>query len=88
MQAGAIPIVILVREGTIVPHIALAQSTDFMDWSSIELKVYPDQHGNAYGLLVFPGEEVQGIEVESVKGKARVKHNPFGQKVELKIIEN
>jgi len=39
MEAGDIPIVVLVREGSVVPHIKLAQSTQFMDWSELELRI-------------------------------------------------
>ena len=39
IEAGQIPAVILVRDGAALPHIALAQSTDKMDWSNIELRL-------------------------------------------------
>ena len=40
IEAGKIPEIILVRDGTVIPHIALAQSTAQMDWSKIELRVF------------------------------------------------
>ncbi|HET7734081.1 MAG TPA: alpha-xylosidase, partial [Paludibacter sp.] len=40
IEAGEIPCIILVREGTVIPHAKLAQSTDKIDWSNIELIVY------------------------------------------------
>jgi len=33
IKAGKIPFIILVKEGSVIPHIKLAQSTDKMDWS-------------------------------------------------------
>jgi len=38
--AGQIPIVMLVRDGAVIPHIKLAQSTAQMDWSSVEKVVF------------------------------------------------
>jgi alpha-D-xyloside xylohydrolase len=37
MQTGSLPGILLVRSGSIIPHIELAQSTAFMDWSKIEM---------------------------------------------------
>jgi alpha-D-xyloside xylohydrolase len=57
MAPGPIPCAILVRSGALIPHIALAQSTAFMDWSKIELKTYgPAPH--AEGLLCLPQDHV------------------------------
>lgn len=56
IETGAVPIVVLVRDGSIIPHIALAQSTEYMDWSKIELKVYTSGK-NADGYLYIPGAE-------------------------------
>ena len=36
IEAGDIPIVMLVKEGAVIPHIQLAQSTKDMDWSKLE----------------------------------------------------
>lgn len=50
-----IPCVILVREGAVLPHVAVAQSTDKIDWKAIILKVY----GNApvaKGMLCLPSD--------------------------------
>lgn len=55
LAAGPIPAVILVRDGAILPHIALAQSTAFMDWSRLELRVFTAQGTErASGLVCLP----------------------------------
>jgi alpha-D-xyloside xylohydrolase len=56
IEAGKIPAVILVRDGTVLPHIALAQSTKDMDWSKIELAVFAMEATTAKGLIFLPGE--------------------------------
>jgi len=40
IQSGEIPCVILVKSGSEIAHIALAQSTSEMDWSTVEKKLY------------------------------------------------
>ncbi|HEX2741364.1 MAG TPA: TIM-barrel domain-containing protein, partial [Rubrobacter sp.] len=40
VPAGEVPVVMLVRDGTAIPHVGLAQSTDRIDWSEIELRVF------------------------------------------------
>lgn len=84
--AGEVPVVVLVRAGSVIPHIKLAQSTAFMDWSKLTLKAYPDAAGEASGPVVLPDEQViREVRVKSVNGKAEVVANPFGGKVKLKV---
>ncbi|MDY4601701.1 MAG: glycoside hydrolase family 31 protein, partial [Bacteroides uniformis] len=40
IEAGSLPIIRLVRDGSVIPHLKLAQSTVEMDWSKMNLKVY------------------------------------------------
>jgi alpha-D-xyloside xylohydrolase len=54
IRAGEIPAVTLVRSGAAIPHVKLAQSTDRMDWSRIELVVYGSEFPTAEGLLCLP----------------------------------
>jgi alpha-D-xyloside xylohydrolase len=54
---GALEIIVLIREGVMIPHIGLAQSTRDMDWSSLELKIYGAGSGEVSGLVAIPGEE-------------------------------
>jgi alpha-D-xyloside xylohydrolase len=56
IKAGDIPIVVLVRDGAVIPHIKLAQSTKDMDWSQIELKVYAADATQAKGKLYLPND--------------------------------
>jgi alpha-D-xyloside xylohydrolase len=56
IAAGVIPEIILVRDGTVLPHITLAQSTLQMDWSKIELTVYAKDATTAKGSVFLPGD--------------------------------
>jgi len=58
IPAGQIPVVMLVRDGSVIPHIKLAQSTSQMDWSSIEMVVFAAQAQSAKGLVCLPADNV------------------------------
>ena len=62
IKAGKIPAVILVRDGSIIPHVPLAQRTDQIDWSKIEMKTYQADAKSCTGLLFKPGDaDIQEI---------------------------
>jgi alpha-D-xyloside xylohydrolase len=52
--AGELPGIILVKDGSIIPRIQLAQSTDEMDWSAIDLIVFSDENKEASTIFVNP----------------------------------
>ena len=56
IEAGKIPAIILVRDGSIIPHAPLAQRTDQIDWSKIELREYKADAKQCEGLLFKPGD--------------------------------
>jgi alpha-D-xyloside xylohydrolase len=58
IEAGKIPVVVLVREGSVIPHIALAQSTAQMDWSTLNLVIYSTDSKKASGLVCLPSDKV------------------------------
>jgi alpha-D-xyloside xylohydrolase len=63
IEAGEIPVVILVRDGSLVPHAPLAQRTDQIKWDQIELKAYKADAKKCTGLLFRPGDtKLQTIE--------------------------
>jgi alpha-D-xyloside xylohydrolase len=58
IEAGRIPIVMLVREGAVIPHMQAAQSTARLDWSKLEMVVYAAGVPNAQGLVCLPSDNV------------------------------
>ncbi len=56
IEAGRIPAIILVRDGSIIPHVPLAQRTDQIQWYKIELKTYKADAKTCTGLLFKPGD--------------------------------
>ena len=63
IEAGEIPAVILVRDGSLIPHAPLAQRTDQIRWDQIELRPYKVDAKQCTGLLFRPGDsQIQRIE--------------------------
>jgi alpha-D-xyloside xylohydrolase len=58
IEAGALPVVMLVRDGAVIPHAALAQSTSAIDWSRLELSVFAHSAREARGLVCLPSDNV------------------------------
>ena len=63
IEAGEIPAVILVRDGSLIPHVPLAQRTDEIDWNKIEWKAYKADATTCSGLLFKPGDS----KIETIK---------------------
>jgi alpha-D-xyloside xylohydrolase len=64
IEAGAIPVVLLVRDHAVLPHLALAQNTADLDWNSVELRVFSTDGRAATGLFSLPGGDVHELSVE------------------------
>ena len=54
IECGTLPIVILVKDGSAIPHIPVAQCTDRMKWDKITWKKYLADEKKAEGLLCLP----------------------------------
>jgi alpha-D-xyloside xylohydrolase len=80
IEAGKIPVIMLVRDGAAIPHAKLAQSTKFIDWSNIELRVFGSSKAKAY--VCLPSDQVLH-QIEISGGK--VISNPFEGTTKLKI---
>ena len=56
IKVGDIPAVILVRDGSIIPHAPLAQRTDQIKWDKLEMKTYKVNATKCTGILFRPGD--------------------------------
>jgi alpha-D-xyloside xylohydrolase len=65
IEAGAIPIVLLVRDNAVIPHVAVAQSTQDIDWKNVELRVFSTSGGPASGRFALPDGEARTLTVEN-----------------------
>ena len=86
IEAGQIPAVILVRDGVALPHIALAQSTDKMDWSNIELRLFTADSSVAEGSVCFPSDNrLHHLKIKQQQDKWLLTENPLKGQVTFKI---
>lgn len=84
--AGDIPVVALVRDGAVIPHIKLAQSTSYMDWSNIDLVVYSSYIPVADGLVCLPSDKkLRKIQVSRQPDGFGLVKDPYNGKIEWEI---
>ncbi|QEE50866.1 alpha-xylosidase [Flavobacterium alkalisoli] len=86
IAAGELPIIVLVKNGTAIPHIKLAQSTKDMDWSKITLKVYAAEGTTTANAKVYlpEGEALQNITLTKKGSGFEVNSNPLNGKTAFK----
>jgi alpha-D-xyloside xylohydrolase len=86
IEAGKIPIVILIREGSVIPKIALAQSTTDMDWSKLDLVVFANNSNQAKGLVCLPSDNLlKKVSLVRRDSNFMMESDPEGGKVLWKI---
>jgi alpha-D-xyloside xylohydrolase len=83
IEAGVLAIVVLVREGSAIPHIGLAQSTSQMNWSALDLIVYTTDSENAEGLICLPSDQIlRPLSLaKTAGGKFKLVKDPLAGKV-------
>jgi alpha-D-xyloside xylohydrolase len=86
IEAGKIPIVLLVREGAVIPHIGVAQSTLQMDWSKLELVVFAKDATAAKGLVCLPSDnQLRELSLTKQGDSFKLTSNPLAGKVNWNI---
>ncbi len=86
IPSGKIPAIILVRDGAVIPHIALAQSTLDMDWSVLELITYSAGSAFLSGKVCLPeNNQLHEITVMKRGGGYQLVNDPLKGKTTWKI---
>ena len=86
IEPGEIPVVMLVRDGTVLPQIKLAQSTMQMDWSELELKVFASDADEAEGMICLPSDnQLHKIRLSVEDNQFKLTDNPLEGKTEMKV---
>jgi alpha-D-xyloside xylohydrolase len=86
IKTGKIPVVILVRDGAVIPHIKLAQSTQDMDWSKLDLVVFASAVQKVTGLICLPSENTLHEVTLVKKGSSfALADDPFAGKISFTI---
>ena len=85
IAAGQIPIVLLVKDHSVIPHIKVAQSTSEMDWNDVELRVFATDNSQATGLFSLPDGDPQTLKLNISQRAPAMIDDPFQGKVKWRI---
>jgi alpha-D-xyloside xylohydrolase len=85
IAAGQIPVVLLVKDHSVLPQLRVAQSTKDMDWDNVELRVFSTDVASASGLFTRPGSELQTLSLIPRGRSFALREDPQGGKVKWEI---
>ncbi len=78
IAAGELEVIMLVREGAVLPMVKVAQSTSQIDWKNIELVTFGSVSGKASVKICLPADNLVKEVVLTKKGKMfAVTQDPF-----------
>lgn len=86
VAAGPVPIIAMVRAGSIVPHAEVAQHTGAIDWSAIELRVYQPPRRPAPAVGVFALPDGDPVRLTVAPGSRRPAEDPLAGRVAWRIV--
>ena len=82
---GQIPVVLLVKDHSVLPHIKVAQSTSEMDWNNVELRVFSTDDSVVSGLFALPQGDLKRLELNGSTSGFALKTDPLAGKVKWQI---
>jgi alpha-D-xyloside xylohydrolase len=82
---GEIPVVLLVKNHSVLPHIKVAQSTNDMDWNNVELRVFSTDGAPVTGLFTRPDSGLQTLSLVPLARSFRLREDPQAGKVKWDI---
>jgi alpha-D-xyloside xylohydrolase len=85
ITAGKIPIIILVKDGSVIPHVAVAQSTADIDWNNVELRVFSTKRQPVAAQFAPPDGELQTVQLTPKGDGYELAGDPPGDKVKWTI---
>ena len=86
LEAGPIPAILLVRDGAVLPHIALAQSTLQLDWSKLELIAFVKNATAAKSLVCLPSDnQLHELSLTKQGNAFKLANDPLAGKVSWTI---
>ena len=80
-----IPIVLMVRDHSVIPHIEVAPSTNDLDWSRIELRLFSSDQGPVSGLFSLPEESTVKLNLRTRGGKFELEEDPSQGRIDWTI---
>jgi alpha-D-xyloside xylohydrolase len=87
MRAGQLPVVILARDGSAIPHADLAQSTGGIDWHSLELRIFCARAEAAEGLVCLPEDgELHALRLERANDVFALERDALRGRVAWRVV--
>ena len=77
IAAGEIPVILLVRDHTALPHVKVAQHTAAIDWTNVELKIFSSDGANVLGKFSLPSGELKPILLQQAGKSFVVRNDPY-----------
>ena len=85
ITAGQIPIVLLVKNHSVLPHVKVAQSTSAIDWDNVELRVFSTDMAPVTGLFTRPGSDLLTLSLVPRARSFALREDPQAGKVKWAI---
>jgi alpha-D-xyloside xylohydrolase len=82
---GQIPVVLLVKDHSVIPHIKVAQSTSEMDWNNVELRVFSTDNSPVSGLFALPQGDLLTLKLDSNPSGFSLNNLPLAGKVKWRV---
>ncbi len=86
ITAGQIPVVLLVRDHSVIPHIPVAQTTSEMKWNDVELRVFATDAAPASGLFALPDGNLQTLSLDARQNDFILRADPLRGKVRWRVV--
>ena len=85
IKAGEIPVILLVKNHAVLPHIKVAQSTNEMDWANVELRVFSTDKAPVSGMFALPEGNLENLQLTFGRNAYVLGSDPLGGKVKWQI---
>jgi alpha-D-xyloside xylohydrolase len=85
ITAGQIPVILLVKNHAVLPHVAVAQNTAEINWSDVELRVFSTDNGPVSGLFALPQGNLQTLRLDNSQQGYALKDDALRGRVKWQI---
>lgn len=86
IETGELDVVVMVREGAVLPQVKVAQSTNDIDWTSMDLISYDLGSGIRPVQIVLPSDnQIVNVKIEKKGSSYRIPNDPFQGKIKMTV---
>ncbi|HRH46288.1 MAG TPA: glycoside hydrolase family 31 protein [Pyrinomonadaceae bacterium] len=85
ITAGEIPVILLVKNHSVLPQVKVAQNTAEIDWNNVELRIFSTDNANLSGKFALPNGNLQNIDLIVSKNNYALKNDFSGGKIKWEI---